>query len=117
MINWKYKEENAFSKRKSESEKILQKYPDRIPIIIEKIPYSDVPEIDRHKYLVPQDISVAQLIWIIRKRLNISSDKSMNIFANKTIPNSTVLLNELYYQHKDEDGFLYISYTAENAFG
>jgi len=36
-MNWTYKEENKFEKRRAEGEKIKRKYPDRIPVIVEKV--------------------------------------------------------------------------------
>ena len=39
--------------RKTEAERIRQKYPDRIPVICEKADKTDIPTIDKKKYLVP----------------------------------------------------------------
>ena len=50
-----------------ESSKIRQKYPERVPVIVEKVPRSQINDIDKRKFLVPSDISVAQFMWIIRK--------------------------------------------------
>ena len=36
-MKWTYKEENPFEKRRAEGEKIRRKYPDRIPVIVEKV--------------------------------------------------------------------------------
>lgn len=44
---------NLTDKRKAEAERIRQKYPDRIPVICEKAEKSDIPTIDKKKYLVP----------------------------------------------------------------
>jgi len=33
-----YKEEHPFEKRRAEGEKIRRKYPDRVPVIVEKSP-------------------------------------------------------------------------------
>lgn len=40
----------AADKRKGEAEKILSKYPDRIPVICEKADRSEIPDIDKKKY-------------------------------------------------------------------
>lgn len=53
-----FKEEHGFEKRKAESEKIREKYPDRIPVIVEKVERSDIDDIDKKKYLVPSDLTV-----------------------------------------------------------
>ena len=36
-------------RRKSESTRIREKYPDRIPVIVEKVEKSDIPDIDKKK--------------------------------------------------------------------
>ena len=52
-MNFKFKEQNPdTSKRREESAKIKEKYPDRIPIICEKDPKSKMNNIDKTTYLV-----------------------------------------------------------------
>merc|ERR1711879_831194 len=38
IMKWQYKEEHPFEKRRAEGEKIRRKYPDRVPVIVEKSP-------------------------------------------------------------------------------
>ena len=45
----KFKEEHAFDQRKAEAERIRRKYPNRIPVICEKLEKSDVTSIDKKK--------------------------------------------------------------------
>ena len=58
-----FKNSNNFMKRKEESERILVKYPTRIPIIVERYNKS-VPDIDRKKYLVPDDLSLTNFLYV-----------------------------------------------------
>ena len=44
-----FKEEHPPEKRKEVADRILDKYPDRIPVIVEKAPKSDAPDIDKKK--------------------------------------------------------------------
>ena len=37
-------------KRREVADRIRAKYPDRIPVIVEKAPKSDAPDIDKKKY-------------------------------------------------------------------
>ena len=85
--------------------------------MVERVPNSLIPEIDKRKFLVPNDISVAQFMWIIRKRIQLPSEKAIFLFVNKTIPQSSSTMGQIYNNYKDEDGFLYISYSGENTFG
>ena len=114
-----FKQKHAFEKRKDEAHRILQKYPERIPVICVKDPRSrDIPDIDRKKYLVPADLSIANFMYVIRKRIKISPEKSIYLFVDNTVmPATAQLLSALYEEHKDQDGFLYITYAGESTFG
>ena len=69
-------------KRKEESDKIRQRYPDRIPIISEKAKGAQVPDIDKTKFLVPSDLTAHQFSYIIRKRLKLAKEQSLWLFVN-----------------------------------
>ena len=113
----KFKKEFTFNERISESSRIINKYSDRIPIICEKIDKSTISEIDKKKYLVPSDLTCAQFIFVIRKRLNLTPEKAIFLFINGIIPQASELISSLYNKYKDSDGFLYITYASENVFG
>ena len=103
--------------RKAESQRVIGKYNDRIPLICEKAKHSDVPEIDKHKYLVPRDLTVGQFIYVIRKRINIKADKAVYFFINNTLLPTASMMGPVYERYKDKDGFLYIKYSSESTFG
>lgn len=86
-------------------------------VIVEKAEKSDVPDIDKKKYLVPADLTVGQFVYVIRKRIKLSAEKAIYIFVNNVLPPTAAYMSALYDEHKDEDGFLYIKYSGENYFG
>ena len=104
-------------KRKSEAERIRSKYPDRVPVICEKADRSDIPDIDKKKYLVPADLTVGQLHYVIRKRIKLAPEKALFLFCSNSIPPNAALMSTVYEEQKDEDGFLYIQYSGESTFG
>lgn len=113
-----FKSKNSFVERLDETRRILEKYPDRLPIICEKHAKSkETPDIDKHKYLVPYDLTVGQFIYVVRKRLRLPGETAIFFFINGRIPTSSAFLNDMYHNEKDEDGFLYINYSLENTFG
>jgi GABA(A) receptor-associated protein len=112
-----FKTTHTLEQRLSESRKIHLKYPDRIPVICEKAETSDLEEIDKKKYLVPGDLTVAQFLFVIRKRVKLRAEKAIFIFVNGTLPTSSDLMSKVYEDHKSEDGFLYITYAGESTFG
>ena len=105
--------------RKAQSETIRAKHPDRIPVIVEKrAGDKQLPDIDKKKFLVPADLSVGQFMYVIRKRIKLSPEQAIFLFvAHGTVPPSVSTLQAVYDQHKDEDGFLYLTYSGENFFG
>ena len=104
--------------RKDEATRILKRYDNRVPIICEKANVNnDLPLLDKIKYLVPIDLTVGQFIYIIRKRLDVSPEKAIFIFIDNIIPPTSELISTVYEKYKDEDGFLYVTYSGENTFG
>ncbi|KAE8999073.1 hypothetical protein PF005_g17871 [Phytophthora fragariae] len=65
-----FKKEHPFEKRQAEAQRIRFKYSDRIPVICEKADRSDIPDIDKKKYLVPADLTVGQFAYVIQSASN-----------------------------------------------
>ncbi|CAN6250205.1 unnamed protein product, partial [Urochloa humidicola] len=112
-----FKLEHPLEKRQSEANRIREKYPDRIPVIVEKAERSDIPDIDKKKYLVPADLTVGQFVYVVRKRIKLSAEKAIFIFVKNTLPPTAALMSSIYEENKDDDGFLYMTYSGENTFG
>jgi GABA(A) receptor-associated protein len=113
-----FKNKHSFKQRKLDCDQILLKYPDRIPVLCEKHPYSkNAPDIDKHKYLVGYDLTIGQFMLVIRKRMNVKPEVGLYMFINGTIYSNSTFLQELYLDFRDYDGFLYIEYDVENTFG
>jgi GABA(A) receptor-associated protein len=55
-------------------------------VICEKADRSDIPDIDKKKYLVPADLTVGQFVYVIRKRIKLSPEKAIFIFINNVLP-------------------------------
>ena len=106
-----------FHERIQESERVLRKYKDRKPIICERGINATVPPITKKKYLVPDELTMGQFVYVIRRRLTLDPGQAIFLFINGTIPSSSTLMIELYEKYKNEDGFLYITYNGENVFG
>ena len=106
--------DHDYSHRLTEATRIIEKYPDRVPIIVET---SENIKLDRHKYLVPRDLSCGQFLFVLRKRMKLEPSKAVFMFINKEIPPTAEIINHIYEKYKDTDKFLYIFITEENTFG
>ncbi|GMJ09246.1 AUTOPHAGY 8H, AUTOPHAGY 8I [Hibiscus trionum] len=112
-----FKDEFTFDQRLEESRDIIAKYPNRVPVIVERYSKSDLPEMDKQKYLVPRDMSVGQFIHILSSRLRLSPGKALFVFVKDTLPQTATLMDSVYESYKEDDGFLYMCYSSEKTFG
>ncbi|KAL2573481.1 hypothetical protein AAZV13_17G129300 [Glycine max] len=69
------------------------------------------------RYLVPADLTVGQFVYVIRKRIKLSAEKAIFIFVDNVLPPTGAIMSSIYDEKKDEDGFLYVTYSGENTFG
>ena len=118
-MDYNFKRQHSFSDRQRESVRVLNSYPDRIPIICERseLAPDDCPYIYKKKYLVPRDLTFGQFICVIRNKLRIPPEKGLFLSVNGTIPSSSYEMSVVYDFNKDIDGYLYVLYTFENTFG
>lgn len=103
--------------RKKEAERIKEKYPNKLPVIIEQYKSSKIKKIEKSKFLVPDELTIAQLLIIIRKRLSLKQTEAIFLFTENILPPTTQTISSLYSEYKNEDGFLYLKYCNENVFG
>ncbi|CAN6164879.1 unnamed protein product [Urochloa humidicola] len=112
-----FKKQFTFDERLQESTAMIASYPDRIPVIVERFSRSNLPQIEKKKYLVPCDMPVGQFICILRSRLQLSPGTALFVFVNNTLPQTASLMGSVYDSYKDKDGFLYMCYSSEKTFG
>jgi GABA(A) receptor-associated protein len=119
-----FKIQHSLEERQAEFAKITGRYPDRIPIICERAPNdTDSPLLQKVKYLFAKDQepTFTTIIMTIRKQMGdaLSADKALFFMMDgNIIPPTNALVRDLYEQYKSkEDGFLYITYSAESTFG
>ncbi|NBO72108.1 hypothetical protein EBV26_16755, partial [bacterium] len=104
--------------RIKKSQVILEKYPDRVPVIIQPSKTDrDLYPIDKSKYITPRDLTLMQLQQIIRKRIRFPPEKALFMFVNNKLYPITSLVGTIYDENKESDGFLYVTYCQENTFG
>lgn len=117
MFRSKYKQEKTLEQRKQESATILSKYSGHIPVIVDKDPKCQLPDIERQKFLVPSDLSIGHFVYVVRKRINMQPQDAIFLFVNKKLPPSNMTMGSLYTENKDEDGFMYCIYSSDTAYG
>ncbi len=83
-------------------------------MICEKADRSDIPDIDKKKYLVPADLTVGQFHYVIRKRIQLAPEKALFLFCSNTIPPNGERCAALNDKHsrRMEISHLYIAVTT-----
>ena len=88
---------------------------------------------------------MGQFVYVVRKRIKLSAEKAIFIFVKNILPptgnnkikhqtsisylcvvlshpnvcfvSAAAMMSAIYEENKDEDGFLYMTYSGENTFG
>ena len=114
-----YKTKYSLEERIRQSELILAKYFNYIPVIVECDP--QMGAIKKQKFLVPQNVNCSHMIVAVRNQLKLDPSKSIFIFYNDKIICPTENVNVVYRRYlsevNDGDKFFHIYVTSENTFG
>ncbi|KRZ12608.1 Microtubule-associated proteins 1A/1B light chain 3B [Trichinella zimbabwensis] len=108
------------TQRKEEVFLIRKKYPTKVPIIIEKHRKDiSLPLMEKNKFLIPQEVTVLQLIAMLRNRLEIPQRCVLYFTINGHLLTASIndTMADLYLKFHDEVGFLYLQYFSQDCFG
>ena len=116
---FEYEKKNTLDSRIDLSTRLLEKYPDRKPVKIEKKQTEkNQKKIPKNIYLLPNEMKISELIFIIRRHIEVTPEQSIFIFVNGHLVPSNSIISEIYNSYKsNDDKLLYIMYTTENTFG
>ena len=115
-MNWYRLTNEDKEKLLKDSRNIIQKHPDRIPIIVRTRDNSI--KLDKCKYLVPEDLSINQFLYVIRKRIDLNEKQGLFLLINDLVPPSTKNVRELFNEHMNTSiEMLVVDISRENTFG
>ena len=106
-----------FTDRKEQALQMLNKYPERCPIIVYKDKNSTLNNFKVNKFLVPRNFTFSQFIHTIKNKNNLDPKIALFAFINNNIPTSSENIASIYKKHKDDDYYLYVKILTENTFG
>ncbi len=117
----------TLEQRLHESGRIRTKYPNRIPCIIQRAATSKktVPDLNKHKFLVPRELQMSAVMQIVRKRMDgrLKPEESLYMFVRHPEGKKTIIvpitssLSTIDDKYKHSDGFVYIDFAGESTFG
>ncbi|XP_004085427.1 microtubule-associated proteins 1A/1B light chain 3C [Oryzias latipes] len=114
-----FKQRKSFATRKQEVAGIKSKFPNKIPVIIERYDKERfLPPLDKTKFLVPHELTMTQFVTIIRNRMALLPSQAFYLLINSSgLPSMSLTMAQVYKDHQDEDGFLYMTYASQEMFG
>ncbi|KAJ7244482.1 symbiosis-like protein [Mycena rebaudengoi] len=98
--------------RQAQAQRMLQNYPDMVPVICERAASSSLPEHSKKKYLIPSAFTIIEFTYVMRNNLKIASETALFIFVGNGLAQSSTTLLEVYQKYKEDDGFLYLTYSS-----
>lgn len=115
--------DSQFVERIAAAKKMLGKYPNRIPVIINIYDRcTSLPEIAQKKYLTPDDMTVAQFTRVLRDKIELKESQTLFLFCcsndgKKTLLCGSDTMFSVYSNYHKEDLFLHVIYSSEDTFG
>ncbi|XP_013358500.1 PREDICTED: microtubule-associated proteins 1A/1B light chain 3C [Chinchilla lanigera] len=109
-----FKQRKSFAARQEEVAGLRATLPNKVPVILER----DPPRLDKTKFLVPQELTMTQFLGIIQSRMALRATEAFYLLVNnQALVSTSVTMAEIYRDHKDEDGFMYVTYASQETFG
>ena len=97
---------------------VREKHPGRIPIIVQPRNKDAKYQLKKYKFLCPEELTFGQFVYTIRRRLSgLRHEHALFVSINNTLQCNSSIVMDIYEKHKDDDGFLYVTYSEENTFG
>jgi hypothetical protein len=118
----------SIADRLGQAQRAMAKYPCKTPVIVEcgevrkRFLYKSgvkLPQLDSSRFLVPNEMTVAQFCCVIRKRYSelVTPDTAIFMLIKNVLPKNTALMKELWDEHRGEDSCLTITILPEHTFG
>jgi len=107
------------TKGSQEVQAIRHRFPNKIPLYVER--YSrerEVPALGRNKFLVPQELTMSQFLYIIRTKMKLRDSQALYLLvSDKVLVSHSMTMAQAYEQFRADDGYLHITYAAQQVFG
>jgi len=118
-INTPYKRLKSFEERTLESSMMIKSDDSKVPVIVERMSGEKLlPWPPNRKYFVGREAQFHMFMMKVRKILQLHAEQSFFLLiAGRHMACGSTTMENIYAEHKDDDGFLYITYASQEVFG
>lgn len=108
---------DSFEGRCRKSAELAKTYPDHLPVLIR--PAEGAPPLDRERYLIPKDLTCAEMCHVVRKHVGVGlrKDQALFLMTHNVVLTGSRSVRGVHQEFGAPDGFLYVTYCLEHAFG
>ena len=111
-----FRQRTTLEERKRQCAEVTTRRPTYTPIVVE--PGDGAPMIDKDKFLAREELTVSQFTFVLRRRLRMETSQALFLLVDRKLVSGDTTLRSVHRRSTpSDDGFLYITYTFENAFG
>ncbi|KAM3961178.1 uncharacterized protein ACR2FA_004730 [Aphomia sociella] len=102
-----------------EVQAIRDRFPNKVPLYVQRyVQEREVPALGRTKFLVPQELTMSQFLYIIRTKMKLRESQALYLLVNdKVLASHSMTMAQAYEQFRAHDGYLHITYAAQQVFG
>lgn len=97
--------------------KIIKRYPDKIPVFIDKAAKSKLESLKKNKFLVDSTMTLGEYMLYIRKDIKLKSSEALFFYFNNNLESCSNTMGVVFRKYKNKDNVLVITYDTENTFG
>ncbi|XP_072278791.1 microtubule-associated protein 1 light chain 3 gamma-like [Pyxicephalus adspersus] len=114
-----FKLRKRLDSRIHEVNRVKTRFPCKIPVIVERSSREkQLPQLQKIKFLVSPEITMGQFVNMIRSRLSLLPSHSLCVMVDeRQLASLSMTMLEVYTAHRDQDGFLYMTYMSHEVFG
>ena len=114
-----FREKFTYSKRVELSERIRNRHYSKVPVIVDRAANTpNLPLLEKQKYLTPQHFTMANFTNEILQQLPVQEQSHICFYVGNGVrAMPAMLMQQVYEQYKDTDGFLYVTYGEHKTFG
>ncbi|XP_053615615.1 microtubule-associated proteins 1A/1B light chain 3C-like [Plodia interpunctella] len=103
----------------NEAQAIRHRFPNKVPLYVQRfVREREVPALGRNKFLVPQELTMSQFLYIIRSKMKLRDSQALYLLVNdKVLASHSMTMEQAYQLFRSDDGYLHITYAAQQVFG